>query len=120
MGGIPSAAISIEAAMDEGAAITSGAMAGVTTAAASLTTTSGMAGVIGGSLAGEAATSTAIVNRVVVGGMVGNVAEGAIVVALTAVTTRAESTHAFSGDDPPSGPSSMPMGSIMGTAGSPS
>ena len=53
MGGIPSTAISIEAAVDEGA------VAGVTTVEASLTTASGMAGVIGGLLAGAAATSAA-------------------------------------------------------------
>jgi len=78
VGGIPSAAISIEAALDEGAAIASSAVAGVTTAAANLTTASSMAGVIGGSLAEEAAT----VNGVVVGGMVGDIAEGATTAAL--------------------------------------
>ncbi len=61
VGGIPSAAISIEAAVDEGAAIVSGAVAGVTTVAASLTTASGMTSVIGGLLAGAAATSAATV-----------------------------------------------------------
>jgi hypothetical protein len=78
VGGIPSAAISIEAALDEGAAIASSTVAGVTTAAANLATASGMAGVIGGSLAEEAA----IVNGVVVGGMVGDIAEGDTAAAL--------------------------------------
>jgi hypothetical protein len=76
VGSIPSAAISIEAAVDEGA------VAGVTTVEASLTTALGIAGVIGGLLARAAATSAATVNVVVVGGVVGGVAEGVTAAAL--------------------------------------
>ncbi len=81
--------------------IASGAVAKDTTAAASLTTASGMAGVIG-----AAATSAATVNGV--GGVVSDVADGATAAALTAVTTGAALTGAFFGEDPPGGPSSMP------------